>query len=109
MRAAAVKRLAARMTQIGDCRRPAVYGIMSLAGRDISVSHDALGTARVMRTGGMMGEVVGYAAKYCVRYGCDPRGVYESHLEEFIAELKARVAGQEATIREKRVTKSGSC
>ena len=62
---------------------------MFMAGRDISVSHDALGTARVMRTGGMMGEVVGYAAKYCVRYGCDPRGVYEDHLEEFISELKS--------------------
>ena len=62
---------------------------MFMAGRDISVSHDALGTARVMRTGGMMGEVVGYAAKYCVRYHCDPRGVYEAHLDEFIAELKA--------------------
>ena len=62
---------------------------MFMAGRDISVSHDALGTARVMRTGGMMGEVVGYAAKYCVRYGCTPRGVYEDHLDEFIAELKA--------------------
>ena len=62
---------------------------MFMAGRDISVSHDALGTARVMRTGGMMGEVVGYAAKYCVRFGCDPRGVYEKHLDEFISELKA--------------------
>ncbi len=62
---------------------------MFMAGRDISVSHDALGTARVMRTGGMMGEVVGYAAKYCLRYGCDPRGVYAEHLDEFIAELKA--------------------
>ncbi len=60
-----------------------------MAGRDISVSHDALGTARVMRTGGMMGEVIGYAAKYCVRYGCGPRGVYESHLSELIGELKA--------------------
>ncbi len=62
---------------------------MFMAGRDISVSHDALGTARVMRTCGMMGEVVGYAAKYCVRYGCDPRQVYTEHLDEFIGELKS--------------------
>ncbi len=35
---------------------------LMMAGRDISVSHVALGTVRLMRTGGMMGEVVGMAA-----------------------------------------------
>ena len=33
-----------------------------MAGRCISVNHEALGTVRVMRTCGMMGEVVGKAA-----------------------------------------------
>ena len=33
-----------------------------MAGRDISVSHVALGTVRLMRTCGMMGEVIGMAA-----------------------------------------------
>ena len=33
-----------------------------MAGRNISVTHVALGTVRVMRTTGMMGEVVGMAA-----------------------------------------------
>ena len=60
-----------------------------MAGRNVSVSHDALGTVRVMRTGGMMGEVVGYAAKFCRKYDILPRQVYTHHLEEFIAELKA--------------------
>lgn len=60
-----------------------------MAGRNVSVSHDALGTVRVMRTGGMMGEVVGYAAKYCRKYSCHPRDVYINHLEEFITELKS--------------------
>lgn len=60
-----------------------------MAGRNVSVSHDALGTVRVMRTGGMMGEVVGYAAKFCRKYDIQPRQVYTHHLEEFIAELKA--------------------
>lgn len=60
-----------------------------MAGRNISVSHDALGTARVMRTCGMMGEVVGYAAKYCIRYSCRPREVYTEHVDEFINELKS--------------------
>ena len=60
-----------------------------MAGRNTSVSHDALGTSRVMRTGGMMGEVIGYAAKYCVKYGCDPRDIYTAHLDEFMDELKS--------------------
>jgi hypothetical protein len=53
-----------------------------MAGRDISVTHEALGTVRVMRTGGMMGEVVGMAAHLCARHRTDPRGVYKEHLEE---------------------------
>jgi FAD dependent oxidoreductase len=51
-----------------------------MAGRCISVTHEALGTVRVMRTCGMMGEVVGKAAYICVAKGVDPRGVYEKHL-----------------------------
>ena len=53
-----------------------------MAGRDISVTHVALGTTRVMRTHGMMGEVVGMAASICKKHGCDPRGVYTNHLDE---------------------------
>ena len=34
-----------------------------MAGRNISVTHVALGTTRLMRTTGMMGEVIGMAAK----------------------------------------------
>jgi hypothetical protein len=53
-----------------------------MAGRDISVTHGALGTVRVMRTGGCMGEIVGMAAAICRLHHSDPRDVYESHLEE---------------------------
>ena len=60
-----------------------------MAGRNVSVSHDALGNVRVMRTGGMMGEVVGYAAKLCCKFDIQPREVYTEHLEEFIMELKS--------------------
>ena len=52
-----------------------------MAGRDISVTHDGLGPVRVMRTCGMMGEVVGKAAALCVQQNTTPRGVYEDHLE----------------------------
>ena len=62
-----------------------------MAGRDISVTHVALGTVRVMRTLGMMGEVVGMAASLCKRQGCLPRGVYESHLDELKQLMKKGV------------------
>jgi len=51
-----------------------------MAGRNISVTHDGLGPVRVMRTCGMMGEVVGKAAAICVEKNTSPRGVYEQHL-----------------------------
>lgn len=40
---------------------------MFMAGRNISVTHVALGTVRVMRTTGILGEVVGMAASLCKR------------------------------------------
>ena len=51
-----------------------------MAGRDISVTHEALGAVRVMRTGGCMGEVVGMAAFLARQYATTPRGVYYDHL-----------------------------
>ncbi len=62
------------------------------AGRDISVTHIALGTIRVMRTGGMMGEVVGMAAAVCKNHDCLPRDVYESYLDELKALMEKGVA-----------------
>ena len=59
-----------------------------MAGRDISVTHEALGAVRVMKTAGMMGEVVGMAASICKRADCSPRDVYTKHL----AELKTLVS-----------------
>lgn len=64
-----------------------------MAGRNISVTHVALGTVRVMRTTGMMGEVVGMAAAIARRHGAAPRVVYEQHLDELKAAL-ARGAGK---------------
>ena len=55
-----------------------------MAGRDVSVTHDALGSVRVMRTGGMMGEAVGTAAALCLRHNSTPRGIYETHLSELL-------------------------
>lgn len=63
-----------------------------MAGRNISVTHIALGTIRVMRTCGMMGEVVGMAASVCCRNDVLPRGVYQKHLPELIDLMEKGVA-----------------
>ena len=55
---------------------------MFMAGRNISVTHVALGTVRVQRTTGMMGEVVGMAASICREKKALPRDVYQSYLED---------------------------
>ncbi|HUU30785.1 MAG TPA: FAD-dependent oxidoreductase [Phycisphaerae bacterium] len=57
-------------------------GNLFMAGRCISVTHEALGTVRVMRTCALMGEVVGMAASLCKKHQADPRGVYKNHLSE---------------------------
>jgi ribulose 1,5-bisphosphate synthetase/thiazole synthase len=56
-------------------------GNLFMAGRTISVDRHSLGSTRVMRTCGMMGEVVGKAAWICVRHHTSPRGVYEQYLD----------------------------
>lgn len=53
-----------------------------MAGRNISVTHEALGTTRVMKTCGMMGEVVGKAASICKLNNCMPREVYTNYWGE---------------------------
>ena len=62
-----------------------------MAGRDISVTHVALGTVRVMRTTGMMGEVVGMAASLCKEHQTTPRGVYQRYLTELKVLMKEGV------------------
>jgi len=64
-----------------------------MAGRDISVTHVALGTVRVMRTGGMMGEVVGMAASICKNRNTTPRGVFVEYLPE-LRDLATRGVGK---------------
>ena len=66
-----------------------------MAGRNISVTHVALGTVRVMRTTGMMGEVVGMAAFLCRKYGATPRQVYQKHLGELRTLMREGVGKKE--------------
>lgn len=66
---------------------------MFMAGRNISVSHIALGTTRVMRTTAMMGEVVGLAASVCQKEGLLPRDIYEKAFDK-LRELMGKGAGR---------------
>ena len=59
-----------------------------MAGRDISVTHIGLGTVRVMRTCGMMGEVVGMAASLCHKNNALPRDIYTTYLEDLKALMR---------------------
>lgn len=59
-----------------------------MAGRNISVTHIALGTVRVQHCTGMMGEVVGMAASICIKRNCFPRKVYTSYWNEMIRLLE---------------------
>ncbi|MFC1717690.1 FAD-dependent oxidoreductase [Candidatus Poribacteria bacterium] len=56
-----------------------------MAGRDISVTHEALGAVRVMRTCGLMGEIVGMAAYLCRKNSTTPRGIYQEYLNDLKA------------------------
>jgi hypothetical protein len=64
-----------------------------MAGRNISVTHDALGAVRVMRTCGTMGEVIGMAASLCVKHDTPPRAIYQRHLGE-LQDLMHRGTGK---------------
>ena len=66
-----------------------------MAGRNISVTHVALGTVRVMRTTGMMGETVGMAAALCRENACSPREVYQHHLSQLKALMQEGVGKHE--------------
>jgi hypothetical protein len=53
-----------------------------MAGRNISVTHVALGTVRVQNTIATLGQAAGTAAAMCVRLGETPRGIYQRHMKE---------------------------
>ena len=59
-----------------------------MAGRDISATRMAMTSLRVQGTTGMMGEVVGIAAKICIDKNCSPRDVYHDFLKDLEQGLK---------------------
>lgn len=72
------------------------------AGRNVSATHVALSSIRVMATCGVMGQAVGSAVAIAVKYGLTPHGVYLEKIKElqnilldcdcFIPYLKRQIA-----------------
>lgn len=52
------------------------------AGRNISMTHMAMSSIRVMATCALLGEAVGKAAAIATRYGCTPHDVYCEHIDQ---------------------------
>jgi hypothetical protein len=55
-----------------------------MAGRNISVTHCGLAPVRTMMCTAQMGTVVGRAAALCQRKECQPRDIYELHLDALL-------------------------
>lgn len=55
---------------------------LMMAGRNVSVTHIALGSIRIMATCGLMGQAVGTATSLCKKYGTSPRVLCNEHIEE---------------------------
>lgn len=55
---------------------------LMMAGRNISITHAAMGSARVMATCAIEGQAVGHAAALCLRHDETPRELCASHISE---------------------------
>ncbi len=60
---------------------------LMFAGRNISVTHAALSSTRVMATCSLIGQAAGTAASVAIKYGCSPREVAAEHTGEVQAML----------------------
>ena len=57
------------------------------AGRNISTTHAALSSTRVMGTCSLLGQAAGTGAALCVRRGCMPRDLLDGHIGELQQQL----------------------
>lgn len=57
------------------------------AGRNISMTHMAMSSIRVMSTCSLLGQAVGAAASIAAREGISPHGVYLNHIKELQSSL----------------------
>ena len=68
-----------------------------MAGRNISASHVAFTSTRVMATCGVIGQAVGTAAALCARYGLRPRKLYQDRKR--LVELQQTLLRDDQTIK----------
>jgi hypothetical protein len=93
-------------------RMPEVYSIpfrslysknvsnLLMAGRNISASHVAFTSTRVMATCGVIGQAIGTAAALCVRHSLTPRQLYEH--KERLTELQQTLLRDDQTIKNRK-------
>lgn len=62
---------------------------LMFAGRNISVTHVALSSTRVMATCALLGQALGTGAAMALRYGCTPAEIYPEHIKELQQNLLA--------------------
>lgn len=55
---------------------------LMFAGRNISCTHSAMSSCRVMGTCTTLGQAVGTAAALAIKYSTSPRGIYKDHIDE---------------------------
>ncbi len=60
---------------------------LMFAGRNISATHIALSSTRVMATCALLGQAMGTGAALAVKYGVTPRGVYQQYIGELQKQL----------------------
>ena len=60
---------------------------LMFAGRNISATHMAMSSTRVMATCSVIGQAAGTGAALCIRHGCLPRDVAHAHIGELRQEL----------------------
>ncbi len=75
------------------------------AGRNISMTHTAMSSIRVMATCALLGEAVGRAAYIAFKYKITPNGVYKEH----ISELQELLMRADCFLPFKRRTVSDTC
>ena len=72
------------------------------AGRNISMTHAAMSSARVMATCALLGEAVGEAANVAREFGLTPQGVYDEKLD-LLQQPLARSLFLQAPVRHNRL------
>ncbi len=75
-------------------------GNLWMAGRNISASHVAFSSTRVMATCSVIGQAAGTAAALCVRHGLKPRQLYEDQAR--LRELQQSLLRDDQTLKGRR-------